>query len=78
MYTAGSVQSNTEKQKIFDQPVVRTSIKSTINLRNSTIVLKFYNCMMVAYRVGGGGEGGGVGVGGVQGLIDYCLFQKAL
>lgn len=77
MYTAGSVQSNTEKQKIFDQPVVRTSIKSTINLRNSTIVLKFYNCMMVAYRVGGG-EGGGVGVGGVQGLIDYCLFQKAL
>ena len=33
--------------------------------------------MMVAYRVGGGGEGGG-GVGGVQGFIDYCLFQKAL
>ena len=32
--------------------------------------------MMVAYRVGGG-EGGG-GVGGVQGFIDYCLFQKAL
>ena len=44
---------------MFDQPVVRTSIKSTINLWNSTIVLKFYNCMMVAYRVGGGeGEEG--------------------
>lgn len=31
---------------------------------------------MIAYRVGGGGGGGGVG--GVQGFIDYCLFQKAL
>lgn len=52
VFTAGSVQLNTDKQKIFDQPVVRTSIKSTINLWNSTIVLKFYNCMMVAYAWG--------------------------
>ena len=57
-----SVQLNTDKQKIFDQPVVRTAIKSTINLWNSTIVLKFYNCMMVAYRVGGGGGEGEEGL----------------